>query len=95
MTTQITDSELVQTMLGGDKEAFAELYRRRQRDVYRFALHMTGIPDVAEDVTQEVFMVLMRRGNATMPLTAPPTVKQEFTRRSPGPKRSWPCRKRF
>src|SRR6266481_2209429 len=50
-------------MLGGDKEAFAELYRRRQRDVYRFALHMTGIPDVAEDVTQEVFMVLMRRGN--------------------------------
>ncbi|HXM50113.1 MAG TPA: sigma-70 family RNA polymerase sigma factor [Pyrinomonadaceae bacterium] len=63
MATQITDSELVQTMLGGDKEAFAELYRRRQRDVYRFALHMTGIPDVAEDVTQEVFIVLMRRGN--------------------------------
>src|SRR6266404_1771364 len=31
MTTQITDSELVQTMLGGDKEAFAELYRRQQR----------------------------------------------------------------
>jgi RNA polymerase sigma-70 factor (ECF subfamily) len=63
MATQITDSELVQTMLGGDKEAFAELYRRRQRDVYRFALHMTGAPDLAEDVTQEVFMVLMRKGN--------------------------------
>jgi RNA polymerase sigma-70 factor (ECF subfamily) len=63
MATQTTDSELVQTMLGGDKEAFAELYRRRQRDVYRFALHMTGIPDIAEDVTQEVFMVLMRKGN--------------------------------
>ncbi len=63
MATQITDSELVQAMLGGDEEAFAELYRRRQRDVYRFALHMTGIPDIAEDVTQEVFMVLMRKGN--------------------------------
>jgi RNA polymerase sigma-70 factor (ECF subfamily) len=63
MATQPTDSELVQTMLGGDKEAFAELYRRRQRDVYRFALHMTGAPDLAEDVTQEVFMVLMRKGN--------------------------------
>ena len=63
MATQISDSELVQTMLGGDKEAFAELYRRRQRDVYRFALHMTGAPDLAEDVTQEVFMVLMRKGN--------------------------------
>src|SRR5258708_110421 len=63
MATQPTDSELVQTMLDGDKEAFAELYRRRQRDVYRFALHMTGAPDLAEDVTQEVFMVLMRKGN--------------------------------
>jgi RNA polymerase sigma-70 factor (ECF subfamily) len=63
MGTHNSDSELVQTMLGGDKEAFAELYRRRQRDVYRFALHMTGVPDLAEDVTQEVFMVLMRKGN--------------------------------
>jgi len=63
MATQMTDSELVRTMVGGDREAFAELYRRRQRDVYRFALHMTGVPDVAEDVTQEVFMVLMRKGN--------------------------------
>ena len=63
MATQLTDSELVQTMLGGDRESFAELYRRRQRDVYRFALHMTGAPELAEDVTQEVFMVLMRKGS--------------------------------
>jgi RNA polymerase sigma-70 factor, ECF subfamily len=63
MTTQRTDSELVGIMLGGDREAFAELYRRRHRDVYRFALHMTGAPDLAEDVTQEVFIVLMRKGN--------------------------------
>lgn len=63
MPTQRTDSELVRTMLSGDKEAFAELYGRRQRDVYRFALHMTGARDLAEDVTQEVFMVLMREGN--------------------------------
>jgi RNA polymerase sigma-70 factor (ECF subfamily) len=64
MPTQRTDSELVRTMIGGDKEAFAELYDRRQRDVYRFALHMTGAPDLAEDVTQEVFMVLIRDGNS-------------------------------
>jgi RNA polymerase sigma-70 factor (ECF subfamily) len=62
MAIQLTDSELVQTMLSGDRDSFAELYRRRQRDVYRFALHMTGAPDLAEDVTQEVFMVLMRKG---------------------------------
>ncbi len=63
MATQVTDSELVRKMLGGDKTAFAELYRRRQRDVYRFALHMTGAADLAEDVTQEVFIVLMKKGN--------------------------------
>jgi len=51
-------------MRGGNRESFAELYRRRQRDVYRFALHMTGAADVAEDVTQEVFMMLMRKDNA-------------------------------
>jgi len=64
MAIQPTDSELVQTMRGGNRESFAELYRRRQRDVYRFALHMTGAADVAEDVTQEVFMMLMRKDNA-------------------------------
>jgi len=62
--TQLTDSKLVGLMLGGDKEAFAELYRRRQRDVYRFALHMSGARDMAEDVTQEVFMMLMRDGSS-------------------------------
>jgi RNA polymerase sigma-70 factor (ECF subfamily) len=51
-------------MIGGDREAFAELYRRRQGDVYRFALHMSGARDLAEDVTQEVFMVLMREGSS-------------------------------
>jgi len=63
MMTIRSDSQLVRTMLSGDKEAFAELYDRRQRDVYRFALHMSGVPDLAEDVTQEVFMVLMRQGS--------------------------------
>jgi len=57
-----TDNELVRLMLGGDKEAFAQLYRRRQASVYRFALQMSGAPDLAEDVTQEVFMAFMREG---------------------------------
>jgi RNA polymerase sigma-70 factor (ECF subfamily) len=64
MVTQQTDSKLVRLMLGGDKEAFAELYGRRHRDVYRFALHMSGAADLAEDVTQEVFMLLMREGGS-------------------------------
>jgi len=55
-----TDHELVRLMRGGDRDAFAELYHRRQVNVYRFALQMSGKPELAEDVTQEVFMVLMR-----------------------------------
>ena len=43
----------------GDAEAFAALFRRRQGQVYRFALHMTASPSTAEDVTQEVFLAVM------------------------------------
>src|SRR5437660_2773143 len=55
-----TDSDLLQLMLSGDREAFAQLYRRRQSNVYRFGLQMSGAREVAEDITQGVFMVLMR-----------------------------------
>jgi len=55
---------LVKSLLGGDKEAFAELYRRRQGNVYRFALYMTGRPEIADDVAQETFMALINNGAA-------------------------------
>ncbi len=61
--TDLSDSELLQSMLAGDEEALAALYRRRQRGVYRFAFQMCGSKTVAEDVTQEVFMVLIREGH--------------------------------
>jgi RNA polymerase sigma-70 factor (ECF subfamily) len=57
-----TDAELLRLMLAGDEEAFAALYGRRQGGVYRFALQMSGSEALAEDVVQEVFMVLMRDG---------------------------------
>jgi RNA polymerase sigma-70 factor (ECF subfamily) len=59
-----SDGELLQSMLAGDAEALAALYRRRQGSVYRFALQMSGSPALAEDVTQEVFMALMRDGTS-------------------------------
>ncbi len=55
-----SDLDLLRLMIAGGEDAFTELYRRRQAGVYRFALQMSGSPAVAEDVTQEVFMVLMR-----------------------------------
>ncbi len=62
VTQTHTDAELLRLMLAGEEEAFVTLYRRRQGAVYRFALQMSGSEAVAEDVTQEVFMVLMRDG---------------------------------
>lgn len=49
-------------MLGGCAESFAALYDRRQGGVYRFALRMTGSEAFAEDVTQDVFLALVREG---------------------------------
>jgi len=54
-----SDEELIARVATGDREAFAALYRRRRPDVYRFALHVTGSPPVADDVTQDVFMAVI------------------------------------
>jgi RNA polymerase sigma-70 factor, ECF subfamily len=56
----VSDEDLLRRIAAGDAAAFTALFRRRQSDVYRFALHMTGLPPAAEDVTQDVFLALMR-----------------------------------
>jgi RNA polymerase sigma-70 factor (ECF subfamily) len=60
MQTEPSDPDLMASIADGDREAFAALFRRRQADVYRFALHMTASPSIADDVTQEVFLTVMR-----------------------------------
>jgi RNA polymerase sigma-70 factor, ECF subfamily len=59
-TELIDDGLLLRRMMAGDEDAFALLYHRRHPAIYRFALHMSGNCAVAEDVTQEVFMTLIR-----------------------------------
>lgn len=54
------DTDLVERAAAGDKEAFGALFERYQHLVYRFARAMIGSSDAAEDVTQEVFVVLIR-----------------------------------
>jgi RNA polymerase sigma-70 factor (ECF subfamily) len=56
----LTDCELLQAVARGSEEALATLYRRKQGSIYRFALQMSGSHALAEDVLQEVFMVLIR-----------------------------------
>jgi RNA polymerase sigma-70 factor (ECF subfamily) len=62
-----SDDDLVARVAGGDAEAFAALFRRRHAAVYRFALHMTGSVGVAEDVTQEVFLAVIRSAASYQP----------------------------
>jgi RNA polymerase sigma-70 factor (ECF subfamily) len=56
------EGELLRLMLTGDEDAFTALYRRRQGAIYRFALQMSGSASTAEDVTQEVFIALIKGG---------------------------------
>jgi RNA polymerase sigma-70 factor (ECF subfamily) len=57
-----TDDDLLLRIQTGDEEAFMALYHRRQSALYRFALHLSGSSAVAEDITQEVFLTLLREG---------------------------------
>lgn len=57
---KLSDEELLRRMTAGDADAFGKLYDRRQSNVYRYALRMSGSSAFAEDVTQDVFIALMR-----------------------------------
>jgi len=57
-----SDVELLRLMLAGDGSAFEQLYQRWQSPLYRFGLRMSGSETIAEDVTQDVFLTLMRDG---------------------------------
>lgn len=57
------DDELLRLTRAGDESAFTVLYQRHQGRIYRFALQMSGSDSVADDVTQEVFLALMRESS--------------------------------
>ena len=56
----VPDEELLQRIARGDAPALTALFRRRQQNVYRFALHLTGSAAVADDVTQDVFVAVIK-----------------------------------
>ena len=56
---QRSDEELYRFMKAGDREAFADLYERREPALFRYAMHMSGSAAAAEEIAQEVFVQLM------------------------------------
>ncbi|HXA83473.1 MAG TPA: RNA polymerase sigma factor [Candidatus Dormibacteraeota bacterium] len=55
----LEDQELLRQLSKGNEAAFTALYERYQGPVYRFVLHMSGHTATAEEVTQEVFTLLI------------------------------------
>lgn len=54
------EPETVARARSGDLEAFEDLVRSHQADVYRLALHLVRDRETAEDVTQEAFLLAFR-----------------------------------
>lgn len=53
------DQELLRQLAKGNETAFTCLYERYQGPLFRFVVHMTGNRATAEEVTQDVFMLLI------------------------------------
>jgi RNA polymerase sigma-70 factor, ECF subfamily len=58
------EAELLLKAAKGDELAFLLLYERHRTPVYRFACRMLGSSPLAEDVTQECFLSVLRRPEA-------------------------------
>jgi len=59
--TEATDLELVERFKRGEKAAFELLVVRHQRLVYNLAYRLTGLPDEAQDLAQEVFIKVFKK----------------------------------
>src|SRR5579872_5148361 len=58
----LSDEELYRQMKKGNQPAFTELYERREPGLFRYALHLSGSRTIAEEVTHEAFVQLIRTG---------------------------------
>jgi RNA polymerase sigma-70 factor, ECF subfamily len=54
------DRQFLQLIMAGEEQGFVALYRKYQGPVYRFALQVCGMRHIAEEVTQETFLSLIR-----------------------------------
>jgi len=57
---EATDLDLVARHRYGDEEAFTEIYQRYATMVYNLSLRLSGSPDEASDLTQEIFLRIFR-----------------------------------
>ena len=61
MPERTTDELLLQKAVDGDQAAFLELYDRYRQPIFRFAYRLLGSVELAEDVTHDCFLSLIRK----------------------------------
>ena len=54
-STEVTDEEIIQRAIQGDKEAFSHLYQQHVTKIYNYIYYRTGNANDAEDLTARVF----------------------------------------
>ena len=54
--TEITDEHLIELFRGGESQAFTQLVKRYERELYNFLLRFVGRGSTAEDIFQETFL---------------------------------------
>lgn len=67
MNAPQTDAKLLQRALAGDETAFLALYGKLKSGIFRYAFYMTNSRTTAEEVTQEVFISLLKDGGNFRP----------------------------
>jgi RNA polymerase sigma-70 factor (ECF subfamily) len=58
---ELTEADIVRRAQRGDADAFERVYRLHSRKIYNLCLRMVGNPTEAEDLTQDVFLQLLRK----------------------------------
>ena len=56
-----SDVELIQSVLSGDEDAFAELVNKHKKAVHALAWRVIGDFHIAEDITQDTFLIVYQR----------------------------------
>jgi RNA polymerase sigma-70 factor (ECF subfamily) len=56
-----TDEQLLQKAAEGDQGAFLQLYERHRQPIFRFAYRLLGSLEIAEDVTHDCFLSLIKK----------------------------------
>jgi RNA polymerase sigma-70 factor (ECF subfamily) len=64
MTEIITDEKLMKQLAAGNMKAASVLYEKHHRNVYNYFVRMTRDSDASRDLTQNVFVKVIRYSNS-------------------------------